>query len=100
MQYVFRIQLNVQPDQVVLSGPKKEVNATAKHAIPNTCPSNDTVPTSEASLVLLQGKGHSNDWTASERLMSMGQDCHPASPAQVSCQTVRKQLAEPATWAS
>ena len=61
MQPILPIELNIQPDHVVLSGPKKEVQRYGKDAITNTCPSNDMVPTSEASLVLLQGKGHSND---------------------------------------
>jgi hypothetical protein len=39
--------------------------------------------------VLLQGKGHSNNWTASERLM----------PMDHGCQTIGKQLEEPAARA-
>jgi hypothetical protein len=49
--------------------------------------------------VLLQGKGHSNHETASERLMSMEQECRPAVPAEGGCQTISKQLGEPAARA-
>lgn len=61
VQHGLSIRLNIHPNDILLHGPKKELQRYGKNAITNTCPSNDIIPISEAHLVLLQGKGHSNN---------------------------------------
>ncbi len=61
VQHILPIRRNIQHDHVLLLDQRKSFNATVKNAITNTCLSNDMIPTTEASLVLLQSEGHSNN---------------------------------------